>query len=129
MTGYIYEKDLRMMKLRIFDSTCNRKALEEIAGMLGVSRNRLMKVMIDRFDMTLLENLADRYDTWKRIGESADGIEGQLGADLLTRYVPLLPAEEMQRICGIVRNESEDGVRMEEAINGGRQMIREVLTQ
>jgi len=126
MTTYIYEKDLRMMKLRVLESPRHRRTLEKISEETGMGKNQLVKIMVGRFDMSMLENLADRYETWERLGESTSGIESMMKTELFTRYVPLVTSEEMQRICEKIDYRSTN-IPMEEALDSGMEMLREAV--
>ncbi len=69
MTGYLYEKDLSAMKYAILTSTRHDQVVRSIAAELNIRQIKLRKLMMDHFDMMLLENLPARYDQGRMANE------------------------------------------------------------
>ena len=129
MSGYLYQNDLSSMKLAILASTRHDRMVREIASELGIPQIRLRKRMMDRFDMLLLENLPARYEQGKRDQESVPLPGRELGAGIYTRAVPLIPEDDMEDIARKVRLMIEEGIPLQEAVEAGRAMMRELITR
>ena len=127
MSGYLYQKDLTSMKLAILASTRHDRMVREIAEELGIPQIRLRKRMMDRFDMLLLENLPARYEQGRLDREQAPLPYRELGAGLYTRAVPLVAENDMEVIAGKVRIMIAEGVPLQDAIDAGRAMMREMI--
>ncbi|MDK2990660.1 MAG: energy-converting hydrogenase subunit, partial [Methanoculleus sp.] len=54
---FLYEKDLRPLKYNILTSTKHDAAVRAIARRLGVRDAKLRRLLIQRLDMSLLENI------------------------------------------------------------------------
>lgn len=127
MTEFLYEKDLLGMQYNILVSTRHDRAVEEISRRYGLGKQRLRRLLIERLDMILLENVPARYEVWQRSGDAGDVVARSLGQELLTRYLPLIEAGVMRTITEETREKIRDGAPSEEAITWGRNRIREVL--
>jgi len=123
---YLYEKDLRPMKYNILTSTKHDAAVRAIARRLGVSDAKLRRLLIQRFDMSLLENIETRWEMGLRYADEGDPLAKELGCELFTRYIPLLDRERMKEIYEETRALARD-MPLEEAIARGRERIREAV--
>jgi len=129
MTGFMYEKDLSSMKYTILSSTRHDRMVREIAAKLDIPQTRLRKLIMERFDMMLLENLPARYDQGKISRRTENPVEKELGAGLYTRAIPLISSSEMDQITDLVRTMIQEGRSEQEAVTAGRKMIRDVILQ
>jgi energy-converting hydrogenase A subunit M len=129
MTAFMYEKDLSAMKYAILTSTRHDRMIREIAAELDIPQIRLRKLMMDRFDMMLLENLPARYDQGKNSRKTENPVEKDLGAGLYTRAIPLISSSEMGKITEQVQTLIREGTSEHEAVVAGRKMIRGVILQ
>jgi energy-converting hydrogenase A subunit M len=129
MTGFMYEKDLSSMKYTILSSTRHDRMVREIAAELDIPQIRLRKLIMERFDMMLLENLPARYDQGKIARETENPVEKDLGSGLFTRAIPLISSSEMDQITELVRTLIREGRSEQEAVTAGRKMIRDVILQ
>jgi energy-converting hydrogenase A subunit M len=129
MTGFMYEKDLSSMKYTILSSTRHDRMVREIAAELDIPQTRLRKLIMERFDMMLLENLPARYDQGKISRGTENPVEKELGAGLYTRAIPLIGSSEMDQITELVRTMIQEGRSEQEAVTAGRKMIRDVILQ
>ena len=58
----IYERNLQPMKLAILKGTRQDQAVIALAARLGISRQRMRKILINGCDMMILENLGPRLE-------------------------------------------------------------------
>lgn len=128
MSGYLYQNDLSSMKLAILASTRHDRMVREIAAELGIPQIRLRKRMMDRFDMLLLENLPARYEQGRLDREQAPRPDRELGAGIYTRAVPLITEHDMEDIAGKVRIMIAEGISLQDAVDAGRAMMRELIS-
>ncbi len=127
MTGLcLYEKDLWPLKYNILTSTKHDAAVRAIARRLGVSDAKLRRLLIQRLDMSLLENIETRWEMGLRYADEGDPVAKELGCELFTRYIPLLDRERMKEIYEETRALARD-MPLEEAIARGRERIREAV--
>jgi energy-converting hydrogenase A subunit M len=127
MSSYLYEKDLRPMKYRILISSRHDQVVREISQRFHIPVQMLRRILIERFDMQLLENLPSRYDTGLRDADRDDALARSLGCELFSRYVPLMDPGRMQGICQEVREMMVSGKTETEAIAAGNALIRQVI--
>jgi len=123
---FLYEKDLRPLKYNILTSTKHDAAVRAIARRLGVSDAKLRRLLIQRLDMSLLENIETRWEMGLRYADEGDPLAKELGCELFTRYIPLLDMERMKEIYEETRALGRD-MPIEEAIARGRERIREAV--
>lgn len=121
---YLYEKDLRRMKLLILGSRRHHAATQEIAAILGIHIQGARKILIEQCDMLLLENLPARCDAARRKGTE---IEQQLGIHLLTQATLLIPPDKGQKAVAGVMEKIERGMEREIAFEEGRAEILELI--
>ncbi|MGC9434758.1 MAG: DUF1959 family protein [Methanomicrobiales archaeon] len=122
---FLYERDLTTMKYTILTSTRHDRAVRQLAERFGVRVQAMRRILIDRLDMSTLENLPVLLEAET---ESDDPVDRALGRTRFTRYIPLIPGEEMERIMETVRSRIGEGLDFETAVATGRDMAREVLT-
>lgn len=123
---FLYEKDLRPLKYNILTSTKHDAAVRAIARRLGVRDAKLRRLLIQRLDMSLLENIETRWEMGLRYADEGDPLAKELGCELFTRYIPLLDMERMKEIYEETRALARD-MPIEEAIARGRERIREAV--
>lgn len=122
VTDFIYEKDLTNMKFNILTSPFHRRMVAELSGKYGVTSPKLMKVMMEKLDMSMLENLPARYGAWK--SDTCDsGLEFGIGAALMSRYIPLVDETDAASVYEKAKKEMESGTSREEAISEGKKEI------
>lgn len=95
----IYERNLQPMKLAILKGTRQDQAVLALAARLGISRQRLRKILISRCDMMTLENLGPRLEAADEAA-AADPIADALSLPHLTAATGILSprtAEEYRR--------------------------------
>jgi energy-converting hydrogenase A subunit M len=127
MTEFLYEKDLRAMQFNILVSTRHDLVIGELAGRYGLEKQRLRRLLIEKLDMILLENIPARYEAWVRVGDAGDEVARTLGQELLTRYIPLIDAESMQTIMTKTKAMMNNDIPAEQALARGMEEIREAL--
>jgi len=128
MVTYLYENDLREMKLIILSSPLHEVTMAALSEKYGVRRQVLRKKMISLFDMSLLENIPARYEVWeKEHPDTEKSIDSVFGVSLLTRQIPLLTEEQMNSIIQQTNDKISAGFDENQAMNEGMTMIREVL--
>ena len=95
----IYERNLQPMKLAILKGTRQDQAVLALAARLGISRQRMRKILISRCDMMTLENLGPRLEAADEAA-AADPIADALSLPHLTAATGILSpksAEEYRR--------------------------------
>lgn len=128
MMEVLYEKDLRPLKLHILESPRHRRTVREIARRLGVEPKRVMKRLMEQFDMQLLENLPARFEQGLAHLNSRDPIVSALGVELFTEYVPLFTQEEMLKVLESAKERLKQGDTLETAIARALEQLRGVLS-
>jgi len=124
MNRYLYEKDLRQMKLIILESRRHDAVVLELAATLGIKRQQLRKILIERSDMMFLENLPARCDAAR---ETGDETERLLGIPLLTRAFHLLSREEGTQIREQYLQKIQNGITPEAALSEAQLEILEMI--
>jgi hypothetical protein len=116
------------MKLIILSSPFHEVTMAALGEKYGVRRQVLRRKMIKLFDMSLLENIPARYDVWeKEQPETKESMESILGISLITRQIPLLTEDEMDRIIQQTNDKISAGYDTKQAMDEGITMIREVI--
>lgn len=115
------------MKYNILTSPRHDEAAQEIAQRLGVTDTKLRMVLIRRLDMSILENLASRWEMGQEYADGDDRIAEELGCELLTRFVPLIDTDTMQSVYDETKMMIEGGSAVDDAIRQGKERIREAL--
>lgn len=127
MVEYLYEKDLKGMQYNILTSTRHAALVSTLAARYGMRRQELIKKMIDRMDMILLENLPARYEAGLEMGDAEDEIARELGCELISRYIPLVDEERMEAVIADVRTELQNGTERELVLKRAHEKIRELI--
>ena len=92
----IYERNLQPMKLAILKGTRQDQAVLALAARLGISRQRLRKILISRCDMMTLENLGPRLEAADEAA-AGDPIADALSLPHLTAATGILPQKTGNR--------------------------------
>ncbi|UUX92140.1 DUF1959 domain-containing protein [Methanoplanus endosymbiosus] len=126
MTGYVYEKSLRNMKLRIVRAPLQNLAIKEISDGLDMNIQKFRAMLIENFDMSYLENMPARYDVWKgdEVPEFPDRL---LFTGFLTKYMPIITEDEMDLLLTDISGKMSGGMSEKEAVIYGREKIRELI--
>ncbi len=122
MKDYLYEKDLRVMKMNILESTRHDMAVRELAKMFGLRRQEMRKTLVNRCDMAYLENLPTRFEAYTTMKNTISETDQLLGTALLTTHLHILSEDEVSSVVEAVQNGK---MLVEEAF----EEIREVLLQ
>ncbi|MHC1626022.1 MAG: DUF1959 family protein [Methanoculleaceae archaeon] len=122
----LYERDLTAMKFNILISTRHDLAVRQLAELFRIPVQKMRSILITRLDMSRLENLPQLIEAET---DTDDPVAAALGCRRFTRYIPLIPGEEMKRIELAVRAFIQQGMDMETAVAKGREMEREVLSR
>ena len=129
MVTFLYENDLREMKLIILSSPLHEITMAALCEKYGVRRQILRRKLINTFDMSFLENIPARYEVWeKEQSKTEKSIESVFGASLITRQIPLLTEDEMNRIIQQTKDKISAGLGENQAMDEGMTMIREVIS-
>ncbi|MBN2733498.1 MAG: DUF1959 family protein [Methanomicrobiaceae archaeon] len=130
MTEYIYEKDLFGMKYRIVTSPIHDKVITCLAECLDMNIQDLRKYLIENLDMSFLENIPARYNSWRIYdAKSDDIISSKLCMKLFSEYIPVLKDNEIKEIREKVDGMIKSGVTQDMAIKQGKEMIREKFSK
>lgn len=113
MMDVLYEKNLRPLKLHILQSPRHRRTIGEIARRLGMEPGRVIRWMIEHFDMQLLENMPARFEQGVAHQDANDPLASAIGATLFTVYLPLFTPEEMDAALEEARKRLKKGEEME----------------
>ena len=128
MTEWLYEQDLVSQKYRILVAHEHDQLIRALASDLGVGVQELRRYMIEHIDMILLENLPARYKAAVAAGADADDpVARELGRDIFSCGIPLIPTPQMDRILKKTKDRIESGSPVPEAVAAGKAMIREVI--
>jgi len=120
MIKYLYEKDLRRMKLLILESRRHDAVVKEIATILGIKRQLTRKILIERCDMILLENLPARCDAARKHG---DELSRSLGIPLFSQALQLITEEEGDHIIEMTMTKIQSGTDKDTAIQQAQSEI------
>ncbi len=90
--NFIYEKDLEPMKLNTLNGVRQNEVASLLAKRLGISRQRMRKILIAKCDQMTLENLGPRYDAAEKIAAD-DEIGDALSLPHLTTGTGILSIE------------------------------------
>ena len=88
----IYERDLTPMKLTSLNGVRQNNAAIALAKRLGISRQRMRKILIEKCDLMTLENLGPRYEAADILSES-DEIGNALSLPHLSDATGILSKE------------------------------------
>ncbi|HDS64176.1 MAG TPA: DUF1959 domain-containing protein [Methanofollis liminatans] len=125
--GYLYEKDLRPLKYNILTGSRQDRTVREIALRLGVRIQKLRLHLIERLDMSDMENMPARFEAGVAAMTGEDQVADALGRDLFVRSIGVFTAEEMAAAYARARTLAEGGTPLEEAIAGGKAILKEIV--
>lgn len=91
----IYERNLQPMKLAILKGTRQDRAVIALAARLGISRQRMRKILINGCDMMILENLGPRLEA-ADAAAAADAVADALSLPHLTAATHLLSDDDAE---------------------------------
>jgi energy-converting hydrogenase A subunit M len=118
MTDFIYEKDLTNMKLKILSSPFHSRMVDELSKKYCVSPSQLRKILMENFDMSLLENLPARYNAWKSDAYDSE-LDREIGARLFVSYIPLIGGKDAEAVLDEARAGIESGKDREATVSNG----------
>ena len=127
MSQWIYEQDLISQKYRILIAMRHDRIIRQISADLDIDLQDLRKYVIEHCDMILLENLPARYEAALLAAGAADPVARAVGRDLYTTYIPLVPADVMEKIYRHTVAKVTSGNSFDDAIAEGRAMVREAM--
>lgn len=128
MINYIYEKDLFGMKYKIISSPFHEKTIAQIADCLDMNVQEFRKILIERLDMSFLENIPARYNSWKIMSlKEEDPVTSGLCITLFSEYIPVLAHEDVLIIKEKVDSLIKSGIPEDEAVLKGKILIREIF--
>ncbi|HJJ30480.1 MAG TPA: DUF1959 family protein [Methanocorpusculum sp.] len=96
----VYERDLTPMKLTSLNGVHQNEVTVSLAKRLGISRQRMRKILIGRCDLMTLENLGPRYNAAEILATS-DEIGNALSLPHLTSATGLLSHERAKHYRGL----------------------------
>jgi len=88
----IYERDLTPMKLTSLSGVRQNEVTIALAKRLGISRQRMRRILIEKCDLMTLENLGPRYDA-AEIQAMSDEIGDALSLPHLSTATGILSKE------------------------------------
>ena len=127
MTKYLYEKDLRKMKLNILVSPLHDRLVRTVADLYNISRQEMRKQLMEKCDMILLENLPTRYDDWIKNRDEGSLVQEAMGYNLMTKYIPIINKSDMNEVLVEIQARISEGMQEESAVTEGKIMIRELI--
>jgi energy-converting hydrogenase A subunit M len=125
--GYLYEKDLRPLKYNILTGPRQDRTVREIARRFGFRIQKLRLHLIERLDMSDLENMPARFEAGIAAMTGEDPVADALGRDLFVRSIEVFTAEEMEAAYARARTLADGGTPLEEAIAGGKAVLKEIV--
>ncbi|TAJ44100.1 DUF1959 domain-containing protein [Methanofollis fontis] len=128
MTEYLYEKDLRPLKYNVIIGKRQDQTVREMAALLGIRIQKLRLLLIERLDMSNLENMPARFEAGLSAMDSKDPIADALGRDLFVRYVQVFTKSEMEAAYARARSLADGGLAHDDAVGEGKAMLREVIS-
>ncbi|MDD1724560.1 MAG: hypothetical protein LUQ07_05480 [Methanospirillum sp.] len=109
----VYERDLDGMKYTILKSPYHKEVVSLCASMLGIPPMKMRRIFITHLDMMMLESLGVRYDRWNARGDQQGGMRRQIGYELFSIYIPVIPGDVMKSVFSLAEaaGENEEEVR------------------
>ncbi len=125
---YIYEKDLFGMKYKIITCPMHDRVIAKLSECLDMNVQELRMVLIEKLDMSFLENIPARYNSWKdAAGYSDDKLSEKLCLKLFTEHIPVLSDSDALRIKESCEELKISGLSEDEAVKAGKEMLREAF--
>ncbi|MDD3620786.1 MAG: DUF1959 domain-containing protein [Methanofollis sp.] len=128
MTKYLYEKDLRPLKYNILVGPRQDRTVKAMADRLGVRRQVLRRHLIERLDMSNLENMPARWEVGCAAPASDDALADALGCELFVENIAVFTPSEMEAAYEKARDLVDDGAPLETAVKEGKKALKEVIT-
>lgn len=128
MTAYLYEKDLGPMKYHILAGPRQDRTVRAMAARLGVGVQALRRRLIERLDMSSLENMPARWEAALATPADGDTLADALGRVLFVRKIAVFTPEEMEAAYEKACILADDGATLEDAVEEGKKILREVIT-
>ena len=129
MTEYLYEKDLRPMKYNILTAPRQDRTVRAMAARLGVRVQVLRRHLIERLDMSDMENMPARWEAALAIPAGGDALADALGRDLFVRKIAVFTPAEMEAAYGRARALADSGATRAAAVEEGKTALKEVITR
>jgi energy-converting hydrogenase A subunit M len=126
MVNIIYEKDLRPMKYHVLTGPRQDRAVRAIAKWFNVRVQPMRKFLIERLDMSDMENMPARWEVAEAAPE-ADPLEAALGVRRFTKNIPLFTEEEMARALKAARAAASEGAGTDTTAKAGKDLLKEVI--
>ncbi|WP_067050155.1 hypothetical protein [Methanofollis ethanolicus] len=127
MTEYLYEKDLRPMKYNILTAPRQDRTVRAMAARLGVRVQVFRRHLIERLDMSNLENMPARWEAALAIPAGDDALAAALGCDLFVRKIAVFTPAEMEAAYKKARTLADGGATLDAAVEEGKKALREVI--
>ncbi|MDK2975048.1 MAG: energy-converting hydrogenase subunit [Methanofollis sp.] len=127
MNEYLYEKDLRPLKYHILTGPRQDWTAREMALRLGVRIQSVRSHLIERLDMSDLENMPARFEAGVAAMNGEDPVADALGRDLFVVSIGMFTPEEMEAAYARTRALVDNGMPLDEAIVEGKAALKEVL--
>ncbi|WP_298667673.1 DUF1959 domain-containing protein [uncultured Methanofollis sp.] len=131
MTEYLYEKDLRPLKYNVLAAPRQDRTVRAMAAVLGVRVQVLRRHLIERLDMSDMENMPARWEAAHAVqagGGGHDALADALGRDLFVRKIAVFTPAEMETAYGKARALADGGTPLADAVEEGKKTLREVIT-
>ncbi len=111
----IYERDLAPMKLTSLKGVRQNAVTIALSKRLGISRQQMRKILIDKCDLMTLENLGPRYDA-AEIQAGSDEIGNALSLPHLSTATGILSKERADHYRALAMKEGADLFEIRRAI-------------
>ena len=124
------EEKYEMMKLRVLHSfKWEKDLINPLAEEFGISKEEFEDILMNRFDMSDLENMHATYEVANK-----EKVKKQLHLDLrlywLSDVIKLVSAEDADRICHqLTKDIFKNGKKYEDALEEGRAKIVELIRE
>jgi energy-converting hydrogenase A subunit M len=129
VTAYLYEKDLGPMKYHILTAPRQDRTVRAMAARLGVGVQALRRRLIERLDMSDMENIPARWEAALAVPTGGDALADAIGRDLFVRKIAVFTPAEMEAAYEKARTLADDGAPFEDAVEKGKKILREVIAQ
>jgi len=94
---------------------------------LGVRIQKLRLHLIERLDMSDLENMPARFEAGIAAMTGEDPVADALGSDLFVRSIGVFTAEEMAAAYARAQTLAGSGTPFDEAITEGKAVLKEIV--
>jgi energy-converting hydrogenase A subunit M len=128
VTEYLYEKDLRPLKYNILAAPRQDRTVRAMAAVLGVRVQVLRRHLIERLDMSDMENMPARWEAALAAPTGGDALADALGRDLFVRKIAVFTPAEMEAAYTKARTLADGGAPLADAVEEGKKALRGVIT-